>query len=502
MNKQIKQIQKVEKIRAVEKNKEKQVKQSSENSKNNNKINSTSKLNDKNFCNEQFEELKQKDESKQLEESKQINEDKQIEEDKENRTYFVIDMKSFYASVECAERNLDPVKTKLVVADKERSNYSVCLAVSIALKKLGVKNRCRLNEVPTNLNFIIAKPRMKKYIDYCANIYALYLKYFDKNDIHVYSIDECFIDVTGYLKLYKISAKKLALKLIYEIYQNFKIPASVGIGTNLFLAKVALDILAKHSANSVAFLNQQLFKNLLWQYEPLTDFWGISTGISTRLKKFGVQNFKQLAMFDKDRLFKEFGVNAEILIDHSKGIEPCLMQDIKNYKKKSKSISSSQILPFAYTYDKAEIVLKEMVQNCCLQLTKSGQYAGRISLLLGYNFASKKSDKISLTLSEKTNLYSSLIDEFKVLFNKIVDKNFLIRKIGISFGLLSETATKQLNFFEDENLGFKESDLNKAVIQIHNKYGKNSLLKGLDLFEGATQKERNNQIGGHSSGES
>lgn len=420
--------------------------------------------------------------------------------DKAERVYFVIDMKSFYASVECAERNLNAKETKLVVADESRSNSTICLAVSPALKKLGVKNRCRLYEIDKSLNFIVAKPRMKKYIEYCANIYGLYLKYFSKNDIHVYSIDECFIDVTSYLKLYKISAKKLALELIYQIYKLFKIPASVGIGTNMFLAKVALDILAKNSNNSIAFLNQDLFKQKLWTHTPLTDFWGISTGINLRLKKLGINTLKDLSNFDENKLYKEFGINAELLIDHSNGIETCLMQDIKNYKKKSKSISSSQILPFNYSMQKAEIVLKEMVQSCCLELFNQQLFTGRISLLLGFATENRESAKISKTLSEKTNLYSKLKDEFCLLFFKIANPYKLIRKIAISFSLLSNIKTKQLSFFEDPLL-CSEDNLNRAVVKIHNKYGKNSLLKGIDFLEGATIKQRNNQIGGHDSGE-
>ena len=221
----------------------------------------------------------------------------------QQRTYFVIDMKSFYASVECAERKLDPLTTKLVVADQQRTNSTICLAVSPALKKLGVKNRCRLYEIPKNLNFIIAEPRMKKYIEYCANIYAIYLKYFSKNDIHVYSIDECFIDVTSYLNLYKLSAKKLALKLTNEIYHTLKIPATVGIGTNLYLAKVALDIVAKKSADGVEYLDEKLFLENLWEHKPLTDFWGISKGTSKRLEKYGISTMKQIANFNEEKLY-------------------------------------------------------------------------------------------------------------------------------------------------------------------------------------------------------
>lgn len=277
------------------------------------------------------------------------------------RVYFVIDMKSFFASVECAERGLDAMTTKLVVADKERSETTICLAVSPAMKKLGVKNRCRLYEIPKDIEYEIAPPRMKKYIEYAAEIYGIYLKYIDKSDIHVYSIDECIIDATDYLKIYNLKAKEFAQKLMNEINDKLHIPSSAGIGSNMYLAKIALDITAKHSPDRIGWLTQEKFIKTLWNHKPLTDFWGISTGISTRLAKYGIYDMEGISKADEDLLYKEFGINAELIIDHSNGIEPCLMSDIKDYKGKTKSISSSQILPCNYNFKDAKLVMREMV---------------------------------------------------------------------------------------------------------------------------------------------
>ena len=277
------------------------------------------------------------------------------------RVYFVIDMKSFFASVECAERGLDAMTTKLVVADKERSETTICLAVSPAMKKLGVKNRCRLYEIPKDIEYEIAPPRMKKYIEYAAEIYGIYLKYIDKSEIHVYSIDECIIDATDYLKIYNLKAKEFAQKLMNEINDKLHIPSSAGIGSNMYLAKIALDITAKHSPDRIGWLTQEKFIKTLWNHKPLTDFWGISTGISTRLAKYGIYDMEGISKADEDLLYKEFGINAELIIDHSNGIEPCLMSDIKDYKGKTKSISSSQILPCNYNFKDAKLVMREMV---------------------------------------------------------------------------------------------------------------------------------------------
>lgn len=415
----------------------------------------------------------------------------------ENRVYFVIDMKSFFASVECAERGFDPMTTRLVVADKERTEKTICLAVSPAMKALGVKNRCRLFQIPNNIDYIIAKPRMKKYIEYNVKIYGIYLKYIDKKDIHVYSIDECIIDVTDYLKLYNIKAKPFALKLIKEIKETVNIPATCGIGTNMYLAKVALGITAKKSKDGIGWLNEEKFKRELWFHKPLSDFWGISSGIENHLARLGIYDMHGIATYDEDILYKEFGINAEIIIDHSKGIEPVRMEDIKNYKNKSKSISQSQVLSRAYSYDEGIIILKEMINDGCLNLAKQHYVTNVVSIGLridnGYKHASSK-----LTVS--TNLYSYIAEEAIKLYKKIVDKNDQIRGIGYSFSAIPESF-EQYDLFSDTKIIDKEKKLRDSIIGIKDKLGKNSVIKAIDLDESATQIERNKMIGGHNSGE-
>lgn len=286
------------------------------------------------------------------------------------RTYFCIDMKSFFASVECAERGLNPFETNLIVADESRGNGTICLAITPKMKSLGVRNRCRRYEIPKNIQYITAMPRMQKYIDYAAEIYGIYLQYIDKQDIHVYSIDESFIDATDYLPMYHKTPKEFAKMLIDEIAQKLHIPATAGIGTNLYLAKIALDITAKKVPDHMGYLNEELFRETLWHHKPLTDFWGISTGTVRRLERRGITDMAGIAQYPSEMLYKDFGINAELLIDHSWGRESCLMSDIKNYKSKSKSVSSSQVLFEDYTFEKAKIVVEEMVRSGCLELMR------------------------------------------------------------------------------------------------------------------------------------
>ena len=416
------------------------------------------------------------------------------------RVYLVIDMKSFFASVECAERGLDAMTTKLVVADESRTDKTICLAVSPAMKALGVKNRCRLFEIPKGIDYIIAPPRMKKYIEYAANIYGLYLKYMSKDDIHVYSIDECILDVTDYLKMYKIRAKDFAQKLMKEIYDNFHIPSSAGIGSNMYLAKIALDITAKHAPDRIGWLTEEKYIKTLWNHKPLSDFWQISTGTIERLAKYGISDMEGIARCDEELLYKEFGVNAELLIDHAWGREPCLMEDIKSYKTKSKSISSSQILPCNYEYNDAKIVMREMVQNGCYDLARQHYSTSLIHLIIGYgddrSFA-KGTTRMNIT----TNLYAIIGDYTDKLFDKIVDKTRPIRRIGYDFAELVSDELEQYDFFTDLEKVGKEKKLVNSVLDIQDKFGKNAILKGIDLNEKATQRERNNSIGGHRSGE-
>lgn len=418
------------------------------------------------------------------------------------RIYFVIDMKSFFASVECADRKLDAMTTNLVVADEKRTNKTICLAVSPAMKKLGIKNRCRLFEIPKNIQYIIAPPRMKKYIDYAAEIYAIYLKYIDKDDIHVYSIDECFIDATTYLKLYNLQPKEFAKKLMNEINDKLHIPSSAGIGTNMYLAKIALDITAKHSPDRIGWLDEDAFKKQLWHHKPLTDFWGISTGIASRLEKYGIFNMEGIAKANEDMLYKEFGVNAELLIDHARGIETCLMSDIKEYHGKAKSISSSQILPCNYEYKDAKLVMKEMIETGCLNLFRQKYVTPLIHLYIGYGDTKHTGAKGSKRMSTTTNLNSIISKCAEELFDEIVDKTRPIRKIGYDFADLMPDNNEQFDFFTDFNKIDKEKKLVASIIDLQDKFGKNTILKAHDLSEKATQRERNNSIGGHRSGES
>ena len=289
---------------------------------------------------------------------------------KMNRYYLCIDLKTFYASVECVERGLDPFNTNLVVADPDRGKGTICLAVSPKMKMLGVKNRCRVFEIPPNIKYIMATPRMKKYIEYSANIYGIYLKYFSKDDIHVYSIDEAFMDVTNYLKLYKVNAIELAKTIIKDIFKTYGITATAGVGTNMYLAKIALDITAKHSSTNIGYLDEEKYKKELWHHKPLSDFWQIGKGIERRLNKLRLFDMYDIAHTDPKKLYKEFGVNAEYLIDHSLGKESCTISDIKKYKSKTNSITNSQVLFEDYSFDKARLVLKEMVETRKLEISR------------------------------------------------------------------------------------------------------------------------------------
>lgn len=417
------------------------------------------------------------------------------------KVFFVIDMKSFFASVECAERGLDPFKTNLVVADSSRTEGTVCLAVTPKMKELGVKNRCRLFEIPKDIKYIIAKPRMKKYIEYATEIYGIYLNYISKDDIHVYSIDECFIDATQYLKLYNLKAKEFAFLLMNEINEKLKIPSSCGIGSNLFLAKIALDITAKKSKDRIGCLNEEKFKKELWDHVPITDFWQISNGTSSRLEKFGVTTMKGITEIDENILYKEFGINAELLIDHAFGRETCTMQDIKNYKRKSKSIGSSQILPENYDFENAKIILKEMISTGCVNLIKQGYVTQLIHVFVGYGNKEHEIAKGTTRMNVVTSLPSIIEKEAVKLFEKIVDRKKLIRKIGYNFSELLPQEAEQYDFFTNLDSVKKEKDLTQSLIRLQDRFGKNSVLRAIDFNEKSTLRERNKMIGGHNAGE-
>jgi len=412
------------------------------------------------------------------------------------RIYFCIDMKSFFASVECAERGLNPFETNLVVADPSRGRGAICLAISPKLKTLGVKNRCRIFEIPENLDYIVALPRMKKYIEYNADIYEIYLKYVSKDDIHVYSIDESFIDVTDYLKMYNLRPKQFAKILIEEIAKKTGIPSTVGIGTNMFLAKIALDIMAKKVSDRIGFLNEEIFKEYMWNHKPITDFWQISRGTAKRLAKYGVYDLEGITRLNEKLLYKEFGINAELLIDHAWGREPCTMADIKAYKSKSKSISNSQILFEDYNFDKARLVFEEMVQNACYEMMNRKVISRSAFFYVGYSKDIKPSDGRMVKLDEATNLFSLILPNMLSAFDKEVSKNHPIRKISIGFSVLDESS-EGYDFFTDTNLVDKERKTEKAVLEIKGKHGKNALLKGISYIDGATAQKRNKLIGGH-----
>ena len=414
-----------------------------------------------------------------------------------NKLYFCIDLKTFYASVECIERGLDPFKTDLIVADPSRCNGAICLAISPKMKKRGIKNRCRVYEIPKNIKPIVAKPRMRKYMEYSAKVYSIYLKYISKNDIHVYSIDEAFLDVTTYLKLYNNKPLTLAKKILNDIYNTTGITATVGIGTNLYLAKIALDIIAKHSNTLIGFLNEELYKEKLWHYQPLTDFWQINIGTLNRLKKHHLKDMYDIAHCNPNILYKEFGIKAEYLIDHANGIEPCTIKDIKNYKPKSNSISNSQILYEDYDYKKARIVLIEMLDTLLTRLIVKNLYTKNVSIYIGYSKDIIPALKYSINLKESTNNYTYLLKLIKEEYDYRINEEFPIRRIGLSFNKLEEKKYEQLNIFSNVERELKEKEINIIMSDIKNKFGKNSILRAISLSPGATARERNKLIGGH-----
>lgn len=417
-----------------------------------------------------------------------------------NRYYLCIDLKSFYASCECADRGLNSLTTKLVVADPSRGKGALCLAVSPALKELGVKNRCRLFEIPKNIEYICAIPRMRRYMEVSAKIYSIYRKYIAEEDIYVYSIDECFIDVTSYSEIYKMPIKELAKLMIDDVFNTTGICATAGIGTNLFLAKLALDITAKHVDDHIGYLDEETFKKEIWHHKPITDIWSISYGTANRLLKYGIDDIYGITQINEDILYKEFGINAEILIDHASGIEPLTIKDIKGYKSKSNSITSQQILFENYEYDEAFLVLKEMVDLSSLELIEKHVVVGSISLYIGYSDDLRSPTGGSRRLHEFVQSREKLLESFIKLFKDTTDKNYLIRRIGISYGNVVDEKYETIDLFTDENKLKKEKDLQKSIIEIKKKYGKNSILKGMDLEGKATTIKRNNLVGGHNAG--
>lgn len=419
-----------------------------------------------------------------------------------NRTYICIDLKSFYASVECRERGLDPLKTNLVVADLERTEKTICLAVTPAMKALGVPGRCRVFEIPKHIEYIAAPPRMQLYIDYAAEIYGIYLKYIAKEDIHVYSIDEVFMDVTDYLSMYRMTARELGVVIMEDVYKHTGITATCGIGTNLYLAKVALDITAKHVEEHIGELDEELYCKTLWNHKPITDFWRVGAGVAKRLQSIGIDTMGGIAHADENMLYKLFGIDAELLIDHAWGREPTLMSDIKHYKPQTNSLSSGQVLGCDCDYEGGKLIVKEMVDLLCLELVEKSLVTDSLTLHIGYNNRfEQKAAHGTIRMTVTTSSAKQIIAYAVRLYDRIIDRHTPIHRVTVTFNNVVDEAYQQYDLFTDLEDVEKEHKMQKAMLDIKDKYGKNAILKGMNLQEGATTMERNRQIGGHRSGE-
>ena len=415
--------------------------------------------------------------------------------------YAVIDLKSFFASVECVERGLNPLTAKLVVADPTRTEKTICLAITPAMKKLGIRNRCRVFEIPSFVKYIMAPPRMQLYIDYSAEIYGIYLKYFAKEDIHVYSIDEAFFDFGPYEKLYgKLGSKKLGKMIMAEILKVTGITATCGLGTNLYLAKIALDILAKHATDFIGELTEDSYRENLWEHRPVTDFWQIGRGTERRLASLGVSTMGQLAKLPESLLYKKFGINAEILIDHAWGREPVTMPDIKAYKPQNHSLSSGQVLPRDYYFDEALILIKEMIDQLSLNMLEQKLVAQSATIYIGYAAHIRPATHGSVRFSEATNSFAEITTGVTGLFEKIVSHFTPIRRMYLSCNDVRKEGNLQFDLFSDREFFEREKRERIAVGRIKERYGKNAILRGIDFMPGARTIERNSQIGGHRSG--
>ena len=502
------------------------------------------------------------------------------------KTYIAIDLKSFYASVECKERNRDPLTTNLVVADKSRTEKTICLAVSTSLKSYGIPGRPRLFEVvqkvkevnntrrwkapnhtfagssddSTELNanpaleidYIVAPPRMAYYLEYSTKIYSVYLKYIAPEDIFPYSIDEVFIDATNYLNTYQMTARELAMTMIQDVLKTTGITATAGIGTNMYLCKIAMDIVAKHiepdkDGVRIAELDEMSYRRQLWNHRPLTDFWRVGKGYAKKLEEHGLFTMGDIArcsigksneLYNEELLYKLFGINAELLIDHAWGYEPCTMEQVKAYKPETNSVSSGQVLHCAYEFDKAKLVVKEMVDLMVLDLVEKGLLTDQIVLTIGYDIENltdadrrrqyygeitvdrygrkvPKHAHGTANLKRQTSSTHLITDAVMQLYDKIVHPKLLIKRITVTANHLVEESRaeqtpkyEQLDLFTDysvqqeqqaaENADLeREKRMQKAMIDIKKKFGKNAILKGMNLEEGATAKDRNEQIGGH-----
>ena len=497
-------------------------------------------------------------------------------QDNEQHIYIAIDLKSFYASVECQERGLNPITTNLVVADSSRTEKTICLAVSPSLKQYGISGRARLFEVvqkvkevnierkrkapnqtftgssyddialkknpDLELSYIVAPPRMSHYMKFSTNIYNVYLKWFSPEDIFVYSIDEVFIDITHYLKTYNMKARELVTKVIQNVYETTGITATAGIGTNLYLCKVAMDIVAKHvepnnNGVRIAGLDEMTYRKLLWDHRPITDFWRVGKGYSKKLEEHRIYTMGDIARVsiqNEELLYKLFGINAELLIDHAWGWEPVTIKQIKEYKPTTNSISSGQVLHCPYNFEQTKLIVKEMTELLTLDLVEKKLVTNQIVLTVGYDIENLTNPYISnlyngeitidrygrkipkhahgtINLDHKTSSTKIIMEATMKLYERIMNKKLLVRRINITANnIVDEETAKQENPFEQIDLftnyqekadkrkeEHTEKELQKAMIDIKKKYGKNAILKGMNLQEGGTTIERNGQIGGH-----
>lgn len=420
-----------------------------------------------------------------------------------NNIYLCIDLKSFYASVECSERGLDPMTTNLVVADPERSTGTICLAISPSMKALGIKNRCRVFQIPPDVKYIMAPPRMQLYINYSARIYGIYLKYIAREDIQVYSIDEAFLDVTNYLNMYKTSAKELGITIMKDIKDTLGITATCGIGTNLYLTKIALDITAKHADDHIGYLDEETYRKTLWNHKPLTDFWRIGPGIARKLASSGMITMGDIVHADEQLLYKLFGIDAEYLIDHAWGREPTTIEEIKAYRSRTNSLSSGQVLFHDYNFNEGLLIIKEMVDLLCLDMVDKNLVTSSISIYIGYS-----KDEIlppargTSQMSVTTNSVKIITKYFVELYKRVVNPSTPIRRVNVICNNVINELYEQYDLFTDPAELEKDRKIQQAVNSIKKKYGKNAVLKGMNLqvADGATTIERNQQIGGHKSG--
>ena len=486
------------------------------------------------------------------------------------RTYLAIDLKSFYASVECADRHLDPLTTNLVVADISRTEKTICLAVSPSLKAYGIPGRARLFEVvqkveqvnaerlrkavragkaicdsngkvslgsesfdanalasdpALKLGYIAAPPRMNRYMEVSSQIYSIYLRFVSEEDIHVYSIDEVFMDVTNYLETYHMTARELAMTMIREVLYTTGITATAGIGTNLYLAKLAMDIVAKHipadkDGVRIAELDETSFRYLLWDHKPLTDFWHTGPGTAARLEKHNIRTMGELArasLYDEEWFYKTFGIDAEILIDHAWGIEPCTIKQIKSYKPSNNSLCEGQVLSSPYSFEKARIIVREMTDALVFQLVDRKLVTDSLTLTISYDRENVDSGSYhgethtdhygrtipkaahgTIKLDAPTNLSSQLMSAMMELYDRITDKHLTVRRVTIDAGrVVQDSGIVQYDLFTDTAKLEKEKKLQEAMLSIRKKYNKNAILKGISLEDGATMRERNDQVGGH-----